>query len=476
MKRLSVIFVLCFVSVFGILYCYADEPVKAVNIMEGLPLAAGYATAEENKLVELYNGDLQKLLGEQQLNLNILNSIYYMGTYQGGFEGSSLSRCLNWTAPDRKESPLFATEVYQGYLRLRTEKALQSYQTSGLLNYASFIKEAKAQFDSYIKTAVKTESAREQLLLLQQEKLTPKLLQLEDKKRKPMLEELMNLRLPANSSKSMEVLYQLFEAHVRMELFDKMVELNKQSLEKLMASVSIIITSERRGVVELQSSRPQVPPIRLPNTLTEETGYRGYAKLSQLHDRQSTLLTFVEEGKKALAVSTGAAALKAVRLDEKGLMSLNLDEWIKNAEAKPENPAVNPALKQEGDSLQKNLEQLYQSKTKASQEIIKELNRYSIYLELKNKKISNQYTKSFEEGLSQWKKSLDAKLNAFGTDGAADYVGYLKKFEQLDGLEDKAAGESKLVASFRNTDLQFKETREGMLRVLDLLYKAIYAK
>lgn len=477
MKKLLLIFVLCFVSIFGILYCYADEPVKAVNIMEGLPLAAGYATAEESKLVELYNGELQKLLVEQQLNLNILNSIYYFGTYQGSFQGSSLSRCcLNWTAPARKDSPLFTSEVYQGYFRLRTEKTLQSYQTSGVFNYGTFIKDAKVQFDSYIKTAVKTESAKEQLLLLQQQKLSDKLPQLADKKRKPLLDELMNLRLPANSSKSMEVLYQLFEANVRMELFDKMEALNKQSLEKLAGSVSIIITSEKKGAVELQAPQSQEQPVRILNSLIEETGYRGYTKLLQLYDREGTLLSFVEEGKKALTVSTAAEALKAVRLDERGFVSLNLDELIKNTEAKPETPAVSSALKQEREKQQKALEQLYQSKTKASQEIIKELNRYSIYLDLKNKKISNYYTKSFEEGLSQWKKNLDAKLNAFGTDGAADYVSYIKRFEQLEGIRDKTAEEAKLTARFRNTDLQFKGTSEGMLWILDLLYKTSYTK
>ncbi len=472
MKRLLLIFVLCFLLIFGILFCYADETVKAVNIREGLPLTAGYAAAEQNKMIELYNGELPKLLAEQQLNLNILNSIYYFGSYQGVFTGSSLSRSLDWPGTTEDRSPLFASEIYQGYLRLRTEKVLQTYQTSGMFDYTAFIQNSRAQFDSYVKGAVKTDSAKEQLLVQLQERLADKLPQLIDKKRKPLLDEIMSFRLPTNNSKSMDLLYQLFEEKARMETFDKLAALNKQKLEKLMDSIGVVVSSEKNGTVEIKGKGKTDTPVQILNVLTDGTGYKGYIKLAQLYKLDGASLSFAPEGEQSF-VTSAADALKDVHLDDRGLVSLNLDEWTKTAQ-NPQGSEGTNTVQQEREKYQKALAQMYQSKSKQAQEIIKELNRYSIYLDLKNKKTSNYYTKNFEDNLTSWKKSLDSKLNAFGPDGIADYVGYIKRFEQLNRTEEQTQDEALLIARFRNTDLQFKDTQEGMLWILDLLYKLKY--
>lgn len=475
MKKLFLIFILCVLSLFSVLFCYADLQSNAVDIMADLPLAVKFESSESLKNLSIYNNQLESILAQQRQSLNTLNYIYYLGAYNGSFGGSSLLQGMKWDYDYEENAPLFKHDIYKGYYSLRTEKVLKQYQSSEFFDYTAFVKNGRLEFDSYIKGVLGDQSRKEQLMTLMQSKLADKLIDpLPDKK--SMLDEILSLRQSTNSSKSLDHIYQLFESRVRLQLHQQMVDANKQKLEKLVKSIRITITSSKKGQLLLQSmdAGSVEKPMQLINVLEDEEGFRGLTSLFELFNKDNCKLVFVEE--------TGAIneirlveAIDAIAMDENGSVNLNIDKLFdeKKEPIAMETPK-NIVPSKTAENYLKATEQLYASKSKAAQAIIKELNRYSIYLELKDKKISNNYTRSFETKQKQWKKDLDAKLNAFGLGGGADFAAYIKQFEILDRKTVKDEKERALIAKFRNSDIQFRKTAEGSLWLTNLLHKLKY--
>lgn len=473
MKKLFLIFVICVLSLYSALFCYADINSKAMNIVEDLPWITKFETRDNLKYIDEYNRALQSIIIEQSINLNTLNTVYYLGSYKDSFDGLCLKKCLDWEDNFEESAPLFKSDIYKGYYNLRTGNILKQYQTSEFLNYADFIKAGRREFDSYIKSAVKDQNSMRQLTLLLQEKLLDKLIELEPLKRKGFLDEILDIGLPANSSKSMDFLYQMFESRVRLQLFDQMADLNKQKLQRLNLKIGIVITAEKSGELRFQSKdlKSNDNIIQITNVLQEEDSYRGLTLLNELYAKQNYKLVFVEKDGRTHEIEL-EKAINAIILEESGYVHLDLDSLFNEELKISENTmTTNPDVPNIGEAQLKQLESVYFSKTKASAEIIKELNRYSIYLELKDKKISNIYTKSFEAGQKIWKKDLDNKLNAFGIGGAADFVAYIKQFELLDRNPNKLDKTRALIVKFRNSDIQFRTTEEGSIWLTNILFK-----
>jgi hypothetical protein len=467
LKKLFLIFVICALSLYGIMICYADIS-YTFNIMEDLPLTARLEPAENLKYINQYNLSLQAIIAEQGMNLNTLNSIFYMGSYGGSFDGGSLKRCLEWQQGYKESSPLFKSELYKGYYKVRTEKVLQRYQTSEAFDYTAFIKAGRQEYDSYIKAALKDQSSIEGSMVLLQGKLLDRIIELEPLKRKALLDEALGLRLPENSSKSLDYLYQMFESRVRIQLFDQMVETNKEKLDKLNHKVGIVITAEKSGELLLQGADTIVQVL---NVLQGEEGYRGLTLLHELYDKQDYKLIFHEKEGSSYEIEL-EKALDAIAIDESGFVSLDLDGlFVEKQQISDHTVSTNLSAPKVDENQLKQAALQYSNKSKAAQEIIKELNRYSIYLELKNKKISNLYTRGFEAGQKAWKKNLDNKLNTFGIGGMADFMAYIKQFELLDRNPDKQIAERVLIAKFRNSDIQFRTTEEGSLWITNMMFK-----
>lgn len=473
MKKLLLVFVLCALSLYSILFCYADVNSNAMNIMEDLPWINKFEPKDNLKYINEYNISLQSIISEQNRNLNTLNNIYYFGNNKESFDGNSLRKCLDWEGSFKEGAPLFKSDIYKGYYSLRTRNILKQYQTSKFFNYAAFVKTGRVEFDSYIKGIVKDQSHMGQLTVLLQEKVFDKLLELEPLKRKGLLDEVLDIGLPANNSKSLDCLYQMFESRVRLQLFDQMADLSKQKLQSISHKIGIVITGEKSGELQLQSkdisNKDHV--VNIINVLQEEDSYRGLTLLSELYNKNGYKLIFKEKDGDSQEMEL-EKAINAIALDEDGYMHLDIDSlFSEEVKARDGTVAINPAVSTIGDAQLKQVELLYAAKSKAAAEIIKELNRYSIYLELKDKKANNLYTKSFEAGQKIWKKNLDNKLNNFGIGGSADFLAYIKQFELLDSNPNKSEKARLLITKFRNSDIQFRTTEEGSIWLVNVLSK-----
>jgi len=290
-----------------------------------------------------------------------------------------------------------------------------------------------------------------------------------------LLDEILSLRQTANNSKSQETLFQLFESRVRLQLYRQMVEMNKQKLEKLIKNIGIVITADRAGELLLQSKDAQSKEkaVQIINVLKGEERYRGLILLNELYSKENYKLSFKEENGSLSEIEL-ERAIAAIAMDEKGFAKLDLEGLLIEKQEVINKASVNTTNSNIADDQLKSLELLYMNKTKAAQVIIKELNRYSIYLELKDKKISNYYTRSFEEKQKLWKKDLDSKLNAFGIGGMADFMAYIKQFELLDRQIYKVDREKAIIAKFRNYDMQFRKTAEGSLWITNMLFMLKY--
>ena len=478
MKKLFLIFALCTLSLYSILFCYADANNKAINILEDLPWITKFEPANNFKYINEYNKSQQSIIAEQGINLNKLNTIYYVGSYKDSFGGGSLEKCLNWDNSFEEDAPLFKSELYKGYYSLRTEKILKQYQSSEIFDYAAFIKTGRQEFDPYIKSAAEDEKVMLQLTILLQEKILEKLIELEPLKRIIVLDETFDLGLPENRSKSLDCLYQMFESRVRLQLFDQMAEINKQKLRRLNLKIGIVITAEKSGELVFRNKdiKSLDNAVQIINVLQQEGRYRGLTLLNELYTKQNHKLFFKEEGGRSHEMEL-EKAIYAIAIDENGYLHIDLDslfaEQIQISEnTTPTNSTVSNALENQLNQL----ELLYSSKTKAASEIVKELNRYSIYLELKDKKISNLYTKGFEAGQKTWKKNLDNKLSTFGIGGTADFIAYIKQFELWDRNLNKQDKVSILIVKFRNSDIQFRTTEEGSIWLTNMLFKIRFMK
>jgi hypothetical protein len=478
LKKLILIFALCTLSLFSILFCYADANNKTIHIIEDLPWVTRFEPADHLKYINEYNMSQQSIIAEQSINLNRLNTIFYVGNYKESFDGGSLKKCLDWDSSFEERAPLFNSELYKGYYSLRTGKILRQYQTSEFFDYAAFIKSGRQVFDGYIKSSVKDQSGLSQITFLLQEKLLDKLIELEPMKRKGFLDEALELGLPANSMKSLDCLYQMLESRVRLQLFDQMAVINKQKLQGLNLKIGIVITAPKNGKLLLQNkdanSRDSV--VQIINVLQEEESFRGLTSLNELYTKPNYKLVFNEDGGSSHEIDL-EKAIDAIAMDENGYVHIDLDKLFTEKIQISENTA--PVISTASNALEsqlKQLELLYSSKTKASGEIVKELNRYSIYLELKDKKISNIYTKGFEAGLKTWKKNLDIKFSTFGIGGMADFMAYVKQFELLDRNISKSDKARALIVKFRDSDIQFRTTEEGSIWITHMLFKIEFMK
>lgn len=471
MKKLLLIFILCSATLFGLMFSYADEQNTAFSISEDLPLLLSKEPSAAMKQLNENSAELQSIIAEQRFNLNILNSICYLGSYTGSFDGLSLQRSLEWRGADFDKAPLFNSEAYSDYYHIRTAKILEKYQYSEAFDCAAFIKNARTEFDSFIVS----EKNNAQLMVLLQDKHFDKLVELEPAQRKQLFEEVLALRLPENNSKYLDNLYQQFEGRVRLQLLTEMVEINQKKLEALANKIGMIITSDKKGQLQLiyKDSQNKEVSVHIINVLGDDDGYRGLVKLYELYKKTDIRLIFTEEEGSSHEIDM-TQAYSAIALDNEGYVHLNLDSLINNQkvqEVKSEAPAPDASIDNE---LLKSAELLYASRTKAAQEIVRELNRYGMYLELKDNKISNLYTRSFEAELMTWKKNLDLRLNSFGTAGTADFIAYIKLFSLLDRNPSKNDKERTLIAKFRNSDIQFRKTEDCSIWITDILYRLKY--
>lgn len=480
MRKLFAIFAACAVILYGLLFCFADEQ---ISIGKDLPLAMKYETKQGQENLRDFEGKAYFMLAEQQLNLNLLSSIYYMGyAYGGSFDGASLERALSWQDSVTLNAPIYKSEIYNGYFKLRTDKLLKQDGISEAFDYGELCKAARQDFDNYIKSAIKSEADGAKLVILLQERLTDKLVELEPGKRKAALDEIYSLRLPANKALCNDYLYQAFEYGVRAETLDRMLEINKEKLHKLSGLVYVRITAERSGQLWLKdrASQTDAEVTHILNTANEGQSFNGLVVLEELCGQKDSCLVFKDVNDNEYVIDI-SEALKAISVDDKGLLLLKLDDLLNQSPAKAlsqSQPEVGGGKEaNQADEKIKVLETAYSSKAAEAQAIVKELNRYSIYLELKNKGITNSFTGRFEADKKSWKAAMDARLSKFGPGGMADFAAYIKQFVLASRSELGQSDKGRmLTARFRNSIAQFKQPDDSSLWITDMLYNLKYMK
>lgn len=480
MRKLIVIFVICAAILYSIMLCYAgEEDSKQID----LPLASKYETKEAQEQLNTFMTEGAGVLTEQQLNLNILEGLNYLGyDYTRSFDGKSLARVMNWSGDYTSAAPIYQSEIYKGYYKIRTEKLLNKYRNTRVFDNAAFVQTARQEFDNYIKATVKNESTRNQLVILLQEKLMDKLIELEPSKRKPVLDEIYSLRLADNAGLCNDYIYQIFERQVRTEALSQMLDINKKELTKLAHNIAVCITTDRSGTLQLQyeNSEGEAEKLQILNVIEISDSYRGTISLYELYNKNACSLLFIDSDEQEHKIDINRA-LAAISLDEEGFLQFKLDGVLeeKNIDigdsTQTETAAAND--KMSAEEKLKTLEAVYLSKASEAQSIVKELNLYTMYLELKNKGISNSFTSKFETEKKAWKASLDLKLNKFGAGGMSDFAAYIKQFVLLSRSELGQSERGKIiVAKFRNSVVQFRQPNDSSLWITDILYSTRYKK
>ncbi len=480
MRKLIAIFIICVTILYGVIVCYAgEENSKQIE----LPLASKYETKQAEEQQNSFMTEVSGVLAEQQLNLNLLECFYYLGyDYTRSFDGKSLDRAMNWSRDYKADAPIYQSEIYKGYYKDRTEKRLKKYSNTYVFDNAAFTKTSRQEFDNYIKATIKNENTRKQLVILLQERLMDKLIELEPSKRKTVLDEIYSLRLPANINLCNDCIYQVFESQVRTEILRQMIDINKEELTKLTHKVAVCITVDRSGTLQLlfEDSEGKIEKLQILNVIKDDDSYRGLSTLYELYSKQDCSLVFTDNDNKEYKVDINKA-LAAISLDEKGYLQLKLDSLLEQTdtyiEGSIQNEPVDTSDKNSSEEQMKVLETSYLSKASEAQVIVKELNRYSMYLELKNNSINNYFTRKFETEKKTWKVSMDQKLNNFGPGGMVDFAAYTKQFVLLSRSE---LGQSKrgkiVVAKFRNSVVQFRQPNESSLWITEMLYNLKYMK
>lgn len=261
-----------------------------------------------------------------------------------------------------------------------------------------------------------------------------------------------------------------------------MIDINKEELTKLTHKVAVCITVDRSGTLQLlfEDSEGKIEKLQILNVIKDDDSYRGLSTLYELYSKQDCSLVFTDNDNKEYKVDINKA-LAAISLDEKGYLQLKLDSLLEQTdtyiEGSIQNEPVDTSDKNSSEEQMKVLETSYLSKASEAQVIVKELNRYSMYLELKNNSINNYFTRKFETEKKTWKVSMDQKLNNFGPGGMVDFAAYTKQFVLLSRSE---LGQSKrgkiVVAKFRNSVVQFRQPNESSLWITEMLYNLKYMK
>lgn len=480
MRKLIVIFVICVAILYSVMLCYAgEEDSKQIDI----PLASKYETKEAQEQLNAFMTEGAGVLTEQQLNLNILEGLNYLGyDYTRSFDGKSLARVMNWSGDYAAYAPIYQSEIYKGYYKVRTEKLLNKYRNTRVFDNAAFAQTARQEFDNYIKAAVKNESTRNQLMILLQEKLMDKLIELEPSKRKPVLDEIYSLRLADNAGLCNDYIYQIFESQVRTEALSQMLDINKKELTKLAHNIAVCVTVDRSGTLQLQyeNSEGKAEKLQILNVIEDSVSYRGMIALYELYNKKACSLLFIDSDEQEHKIDINRA-LAAISLDEEGYLQLKLDGLLEEkdidiGDSTQTETAVSDD-KMSAEEKLKALESIYISKASEAQGIVKELNRYTMYSELKNKGISNNFTRKFETEKKAWKAALDLKLSKFGPGGMSDFAAYIKQFALFSRSELGQSERGKIVvAKFRNSIVQFRQPNDSSLWVTDILYSIKYMK
>lgn len=473
MRKLFAIFIVCSTLLFSILFCYADEQ---TDMKKDLPLALKYETQTAQMQLGNFETEAKKILLEQQLNMDLLSSLYYLGyAYTGSFDGHSLERSISLSKNFYLDAPIYRSDIFKGYYKLRAERLIKQYSTLQVLDYGALTKAARQDFDNYIKASVTNAALKENLTVLLQEKLMDKLIDLEPGNRKAALDEIYSLRLPANVGLCNDYLYESFEYGTRLQVLSQILEANREKIFVLSHAVALNITSEKRGTLLLQyvDSKGKIESLQVLSVNKAEQGYNGMTVVGELIGKKDGRLVFIDEAGKEQSIDIDRA-LEAVSLDDKGFLRLSL-EGLPNEE-QPEHLDTKVAdSATDFESQIKPLLTLYNSKTAEAQVIIKELNRYSMYLELKKTGITNNFVRTFETNKKSWKTAMNARIEHFGPGGMADFAAYIKQFELADRSDLGRSEEGRLLAArFRNSVVQFRKIDDSSVWITDMLYNLKY--
>jgi hypothetical protein len=389
----------------------------------------------------------------------------------------------SYARPVNDRSMLFRDELFMDYYRLRTVGVLEEYKESGIFVFDSFIGKGRNDFDRFMAQGMTDAGKRDRAVLLLQDKLVDRLFSDAVKDKEAYFDQVLALRKASEWNNVRQRIYELMESRVRLRLLEELLQINKDTVSNYLNGERVLIKSSASGILSFKYISDVENRTLMDYSLylaADNPYYKLRLPLGRLVSIYSQAAFTGRDGSVKLmsrdsvwnSIAMGAEGLE-LKLEDAYISEGELpayDVFSKMPESKADAHGTSPVKGEESGK------ELPEAENTAAY-ITAGLSALDSYTALKARGISNAYTGKFEAGKGAWLSELNARLSQMnGTD--TGYVGllrYIRRYVDY-SRESTAAGlpESVKVLRFRDKVLQFRSADEGMLWILDMLYKLKY--
>lgn len=386
--------------------------------------------------------------------------------------------------PLNDRAMLFRDELFMDYYRLRTSGVIEEYTKSGIIDVDSFIGRAKNDFDRFMAESMKEAAKRDRAVLLLQDKLVDRLLSDGVKDKEGYFGQVLDLRKASEWNNARQHIYELMESRVRLKLLEELLRINKAVVNNYLNGERVLLKSITSGILSFKYISDIENRTVMDYSLyvaADNPYYKLKLPLGRLASIHSQAAFTGRDG--SVKLMSRDSVWNSIAMGTEGL-ELKLEEAYINEGEMPvydvfsimpeQKPAAGTGI------IMEKAEEPGNGLTEAEKTagyITAALKALDDYSALKARGISNAYTSRFEAGKGAWLSGLNAKLKQMnGTDtGYLGFIRYVRRYVDY-SRESAAAGlpESIEVLLFRDRVLQFRTVDEGMLWILDMLYKLKY--
>lgn len=493
MKKWLAVLIIALLLFPGMNDFYCDASANA-DILSDLKLLEQLETAKLFKNAQDYSRELCHQFSEGSRLIELMDGLGSDITANTQPVGAGeLLNALCYEAMELEDySMLYRDSMFSDYYAMRTEKVIGEYVKTGKADLNSFMGSGGKDFSLFMSGLSKDAGKSERIILLLQEKLISKMYNNDLKDKSGYFDRMLALRAETDSSIRNKYIYELIESRVRIKLLEELVNINNKILRAYLEQTKVLVRTDKSGILSLQYTSDIEKGTLQKYTVYLATGiadYKLYLPLSRFTALQGNP---VFTGKNAEPRMMSRDSLwNSIRIGADGGLEVSLenafisDSEISDSDASQMIPAGQTSaetgrLYEEG----KKLENYPKEVQNLAQDITRDLNTLDNYLDLKDKGISNSLTAKFESGKEAWLKAFDGKLNRFnkliagsGTEetGFVGFLNYVNRYVDYN-RRSTAAGmpQSKEVLVFRDSVLQFRQIDEGLLWIIDMLYKVKY--
>ncbi len=490
MKRWIIVFMAALLLFPGITDFHISASADS-GILSDLELLEQLETADYLKNMENYSTELYSIFNKGSRIIQFIDR--FVEALPEGylpFEANELQDVLQKKAePSKDNSVLFRDSIFSDYYAIRTEKILEAYEKTGYADIAGFIGRAEKEFGLFMEGLLKDETRAERMILLLQEKLTCNMYYegLTDKSR--YFEQVLALRSEALAEARKRYAYELIESRTRIKLLEELVDINCGMLSERLEKVKVHIRTDTSGILSYQYAsdiRKSALDKHLVYLTTGLADYKLLLPLRRLAYIQGRP-TFAGRNQESMTM-TRDSIWKSIKTGPGGL-EVSLEEaYISESDIPGDDIPLLIHDSNVSESVEKffeegkGLESHSPEVENLAYDITKALSILDHYFQLKEKGISNSLTAKFDKEKDVWSSDFSEKLDLMNRltagleaaeSGCTGFLGYIYRYVDY-SRRCKAEGmpESKAVLVFREKVLQFREADEGMLWIIDMLYKA----